>query len=112
MNEAKKFKNFSNEDFTWKFDGIPFTFKAGQEMYLESFKAVFFAKHLIDRELNKLGKLTNDKNEIARLEILCFPSDEVVTEEVALDIEEKAKAKKRVTKTKKVEKEEEFEDLK
>jgi hypothetical protein len=110
MNEAIKFKNFTSEDFTWKYDGVPYTFKAGQEMYLEKFKALLFGSHLVDRELNRTGKLTNDKNARAALEVLCFPSDEAVTTEVALDIEEKVKAAKKKGK-KKVEKEEEFEDL-
>lgn len=52
---AVQFCNYTNEDFTWKFDGIPYTFKAGTTMFLEDFKAQHFAKHLIDRELNKAG---------------------------------------------------------
>jgi len=51
--EAIKFCNYTDEDFTWKFDGIAYTFKAGTTMFLEDFKAHHFAKHLIDRELNK-----------------------------------------------------------
>jgi len=102
---AKKFKNFSNEDFTWKFDGVPYTFPAGGEMYLESERADHFALHLIDRELNKAGKLTNDKLERAKLLEQCFPTVDVVSAEKALDINEKKKEKK----AKKVEAE--FEDL-
>lgn len=51
--EAIQFCNYTKEDFTWKYDGIPYTFKAGTTMFLEDFKASHFAKHLIDRELNK-----------------------------------------------------------
>lgn len=104
--EARKFKNFSTEDFTWKFDGIPYTFKAGQEIFLEDFKADHFTKHLVDREMNKLGIVTNDQVKRAELAALCSPSDEVVTPLEAL--QENA-TKKVVTKKKKEEKE--FEDL-
>lgn len=112
---AKKFKNFSAEDFAWKHDGILYNFKAGQEMYLESDKADHFAKHLVDREINRKNVengLHATKNELstrsaaerAPLEALCFPSDEEVTPTVALDKNEKAKRKEK--------KVEEFADLK
>lgn len=104
---AKKFKNFSDEDFTWKFDGVPFEFKAGQEIFLEDYKADHFAKHLVDREINKLGKRTDYAPLRTELTAKCFPSDEVVTPLEALNIEE---SKKRVPKKKKVEPE--FEELK
>jgi hypothetical protein len=104
------FKNFTEEDFTWKFDGVPFTFKAGQETYMEEFKAKFFAKHLMDRELNRINKVTNDQTEIIRLTALALPTDAVkVTPAEAIDIE--AKKAKKTVKSKKVE-EEEFSDLK
>ena len=110
---AIKFKNFTGEDFSWKFDGIEYNFKAGQEVYMEEFKARFFAKHLIDRELNRLGKLTNDQTEIKRLMGSALPTDEVVTADEAIDIEAKkiVEEKKRVGRTKKIIKEEEFSEL-
>jgi hypothetical protein len=103
--EARKFKNFTTEDFTWKFDGVPYTFKAGQEIYLEDYKAEHFAKHLIDAEMNRLGMVTNMQVKRNELNALCFPTDEVVTPLEAMQINEKAKPKK----GKKVEKE--FEEL-
>lgn len=103
---AKKFLNFSNEDFSWKFDGVSYEFKAGQEIFLEDFKAEHFAKHLIDREINKLGKRTDYAPLRAELLAKCFPTDEVVTPLEALNLNEKAK----VVKKKKVEPE--FEELK
>lgn len=102
---AKQFYNFSTEDFTWKYDGISYTFGAGQTMFLEDFKADHFAGHLVDRELNKSGDPTNSPKR-ASLLAKCFPSTEVVTPLEALNIEEKKKVgrpKKKV--------EEEFEDL-
>jgi hypothetical protein len=115
---AKKFKNFSDQDFAWKFDGVEYGFKAGETMYLEDSKAAHFAKHLIDRELNKKNIPTDRVAERAKLELLCFPSDEVVTPVEAINIEAKKeevarveiKAKKNI-KNKKVEQEEEFADL-
>lgn len=107
MAQAIKFKNFSKEDFMCKYDSLPYTFKAGQEMYVEDFKAEHFAKHLVDREMNKTNTPTNLLVERNELLAQCFPVDEeVVTPEVAIDIEErkKVKAPKVV--------ESEFEDLK
>lgn len=101
--QAKQFKNFSTEDFTWKFDGISYTFAAGQTIFLEDFKADHFAKHLVDREMNKLDIITNMPLERARLTALCFPSDEVVTPLEALQINKGETAQ--------VEEEEEFPDL-
>lgn len=105
--QAIKFKNFTDTDFTWSFDSIPYTFKAGEEMYLESYKAEHFAKHLVDREINKLNLPTNTESKRRELTALCFVQDVPVTPEVALNIEETKKEKKRGKK--KVE--EEFADL-
>ena len=103
--KAKAFKNYTNEEFTWMFDGMEYTFAAGQEIYLEDFKADHFAKHLVDRECNKAGIPTNDPSRKA-MESQCFPAAEEVSVGEALNIEEKKKVTK---KTKKVE--EEFPDL-
>lgn len=111
--EAIKFKNYTNEDFTWSYNAVPHLFKAGQEIYLEDFKAKHFAKHLVDRELNKVGTLTNNVTARAGLEVQCLPSDEPVSVAEAIDIEAKSQVveKKKAGKPKKVE-EEEFADLK
>lgn len=61
------FTNFSNEDFTQKWDNVPYTFKAGESKYLPGYLAEHFAKHLIDRELNKNGKRTDDSSRQALL---------------------------------------------
>ena len=92
--EAIQFFNFSDEDFTWKFDGIGYTFKAGQTMFLEDFKANHFAQHLVDRELDKLGQSTGKSLMRDQLTAQCFPSDEVVTPLEAMQVNEKAKVKK------------------
>lgn len=105
--EAIKFKNFSAHDFTWNFDGVPYNFPADSEVYLEDFKAHHFAKHLVDRELNRLNIPTNDPAQRAEFESKCFPVAETVTSEQAVNIEAK---KKETKKTKKVA-EEEFAEL-
>lgn len=101
--QAVKFRNFTNEDFTWKFDGNPYTFAANSEIFLEQDKAEHFAKHLVDREMNR-QKIVTD-NRVKREDLLrqCFPTDEVVTPLEALQ------ENKKVKKTKKAEVE--FEDL-
>lgn len=101
---AKKFKNFTDKDFAWKFDGVEYTFKAGQEMYLEEDKANHFAKHLVDEVLNSKNIVTNNMSERAKYEAQCFPPDEILTPIEALQVTEKAKkGKKKV--------EQEFADL-
>ena len=109
--KAVKFCNFTSEEFTWKHDGVPYTFAPGQEIFLEDYKAEHFAKHLVDREMNKIAMVdpkfrTDYKPKRDEFTAKCFPSDEVVTPLEALNIEENKKVKK----VKKVEPE--FEDLK
>ena len=50
------FTNFSNEDFIGYWNGKPYKFKAGEGKYFEEGIAQHFAKHLVNRELLKLGK--------------------------------------------------------
>ena len=102
--EAISFKNWTNEDFEWKFNGNPYKFKAGQEIYLEADRAELFTKHLVDRELNRLGLPTNSPKR-GELESKCL-GGEVVTSLEALNLNKKAE------KGKVVKKEEEFPDLK
>lgn len=84
--KAKLFVNWTDEDFTWKFDGDSYTIKAGESTYFKNFIAELFAKHLVDRELNKLNLPTNDSS---RDELLrrCFG------EEISAESEEKVENK-------------------
>lgn len=104
---AIKFKNFTEESFSWKWNGNEFTFPAGMEIFMEENEARHFAKHLVDRELNKKNVPTNNLSARNLLEVQCFPSNEVVTPLVALNINETAKKIKKVTKVE----EKEFSDL-
>lgn len=47
------FTNTSNEDFTAKWDSVPYTVKAGQTILLQAYIAVHLAKHLAMREMGK-----------------------------------------------------------
>lgn len=71
------FKNFSDEDFTHTWDSVPYTFKAGQEIFMEDWKALHFAKHLVQRELNKLNRPTNDPSRIGLMK-KCMPTAEAI----------------------------------
>jgi acyl CoA:acetate/3-ketoacid CoA transferase alpha subunit len=100
---AKKFTNFTDKDFTHSFDGVPYTFKAGETIMLEDFKADHFAKHLVDQQMNDLRMVTSNVVERTKLLARCFQDQDVPV--VSLPVEDK-----KVKKPKKVEKE--FEDLK
>lgn len=58
--QSALFTNFSDSDFTWRWDGVDYTFKAGQSVYLEDYKHAHFTKHLVDRELQRQGKGIDD----------------------------------------------------
>ncbi len=92
--QAIQFKNFSDEDFTWKYDGIAYNFPAGSTMFLENFKAEHFAQHLVDRELNRAGIMTNNQVERQRLGAMCFPTVDTITPLEALQKNEGPKVKK------------------
>lgn len=50
------FKNFSLEPFTGYWDGKPRTFKPGAEILMPDYLARHYAKHLVNRELQRVGK--------------------------------------------------------
>lgn len=57
--KAIKFINWTDEDFTHTWDGEVYSFPAGEPMLLPEGLAQHFAKHLVDRELNKKNLPTN-----------------------------------------------------
>lgn len=57
--QAVTFVNFSNKDFTGKWDGVDYPFKAGQHYMLPQYQAKHFAKHLVDREMTRKGVNTD-----------------------------------------------------
>lgn len=50
------FKNFSNETFTYSWNSEPRTFAPGEGEYMEEPVANHFAKHLVDREMQRDNK--------------------------------------------------------
>ena len=62
------FKNFSNEEFTWKIDGQEHTFESAEVREMEDFEFRHFQKHLVDREMTKVGIRTNDQMKRAEYE--------------------------------------------
>ena len=63
MNVAKRFTNFSDEDFSWKWNGVNYNFPAGETIMLQEYLVEHFAKHLIDRELHKANELLPEKKQ-------------------------------------------------
>ena len=59
LQEETLFKNFSVEDFEWKYDGIEYAFKAGSVKPMTKAEALHFAKHLVDREMMRAKLSTN-----------------------------------------------------
>ena len=112
------FKNFTNEEFVCSWDGTPYRFPAGKEMYVEDWKAAHFAKHLVDRVMHKAGMITSNMIERNKFLSQALPGEETVTVEEALDINareavaEKTAEIKAKKSSKKVVEEEEFSDLK
>lgn len=66
-----KFTNFSNEDFTWTWNKVPYTFPAREFRFMETNIANHFAKHLINRELLKKGR-ENDTSPKVQAENVYF----------------------------------------
>ena len=60
LQEETLFKNFSDEHFAWKFDGVEYEFKAGEVKPMTKTEAFHFAKHLVDREMLRDKLKTND----------------------------------------------------
>jgi len=114
------FKNFTSEEFVCSWDGVPYRFAAGKEMYVEDWKAAHFAKHLVDRVMHKAGMITTNMIERNQFLAQALPKEEAITVEEALDTNVRAEIAEKVatikeTKNKKSSKvvaEEEFADLK
>lgn len=59
LKEETLFKNFSNEHFAWKYDGVEYEFEPSEVRPMEKGEALLFAKHLVDREMMR-DKLTTN----------------------------------------------------
>lgn len=117
--------NFSNEDFTHNWDSKPHTLKAGESRIFPKFLADHLSKHLVDREMHKLGIRTDDarrkefEDRALGIEIEHSSPEELeiaLLNEKAAEVKEEiviptAKPKGRPKKVKEVAEEKEFEDL-
>lgn len=122
QSRAVLFTNKSSEDFTHSWDSVPYTFKAGQSMYLQDFLAFHFAKHLADREVQKIAEsVASPKHKILMESYVSLNDPIIAKSDTSLDTElmnqpaseitplEKARAKLAENRAKK---QEEFSDLK
>lgn len=62
------FNNWSNEDFTATWGGVPQIIKAGQTIELPQYKAYHYTKHFVDREMMKDNKAVSMGSSDARKE--------------------------------------------
>lgn len=113
------FKNFTDEEFVCSWDGTPYRFAPGKEMYVEDWKATHFAKHLVDRVMHKKNMITSNMVERNKFLAQALPTEAPITAEEALDLnareevaEKVAEIKSKSKKASKVVEEEEFSDLK
>jgi hypothetical protein len=80
MPKAMLFHNWSSEDFTHSWDSVSYSFKAGQQVYMEDWKCEHFAKHLALREAQKKG-LEGNPSMLNEFMKRCIISDAPVVEE-------------------------------
>lgn len=97
------FTNWTDETFTGVWDKQSYEIKSGASIYLEDWKAEHFAKHLIDRELNKIGKSTADPIRDA-LKAKCFGSVEAVKTDILNKVEAPKAEGKEIKEEKKIDK--------
>lgn len=129
-----QFVNFSNQPFSgvpymWpdpqtkeevstvdehcKWDNVPDSFEPGASRYMEDWRAEHYAKHLINRELDKIGKPLSDVTLRAEMMKKCVMDQSAPVEKSQVDMElmNRNIAEKKKSKVKKETKETEFPDL-
>ncbi len=121
---AIQFVNWTDQDFTHKWDNVDYTFKAGESQLIQDYLAHHFAKHLAQREINRKKLLMTDpKFKIFYDKCLTGENIEAETDlKLEIKMKEKPKVdskkeamKKRMAKAraaKKIKAEEEFAGLK
>src|SRR6266481_3456996 len=80
------FRNFTKEEFVCSWDGTPYRFVAGKEMYVEDWKAEHFAKHLIDKVMHRKGMIISNMAERSPLLALALPLEPQLSAQDALDL--------------------------
>lgn len=71
----KHFLNFSDNDFTYPWDGEEYTFKAKESKLLPENMADHYAKHLVDKVMRE-AKLITDHHTRVDYIARCFPAGE------------------------------------
>lgn len=92
---AIRFTNWTEQDFTHRWDKVEYTFKAGESTYLQDYLAHHFAKHLAQREINRKNLLMSDLR-FKEYYDKCL-SEDVISADTSLKLEmemEKNKEKK------------------
>lgn len=97
------FVNATDEDFTGYWNNVPELIKAGASRHMELWRARHYAKHLIDRELNKLGMKTDNQTEREKFlkqiviedETIEVPQSNVVSELANINLPEKEDSPKK-----------------
>lgn len=84
--EAVKFFNWTKEDFTHAWDGIPYTVKAGETMTFQPYLAFHLAKHASIRELNKTNTLTDDQHMPPMIKRFIITTEVKADSEAELDV--------------------------
>jgi hypothetical protein len=97
--KAILFTNWTDEDFSWKWDGVIYEFPAKQSIHLPEYQAEHFSKHLVDREMNKLKIRVNDPIR-EELKKKCFSGE-------SMEAQDEASLQVRIANAKKEAKEEE-----
>lgn len=88
MNTAKRFTNFSDQDFSCSWNKEIYTVKAKETILLPGYLADHLAKHLIDRELTKEGVPTDRIPAREEKMQLCLGEVEIkTTSEEKLEVE-------------------------
>lgn len=70
-----KFLNWTDSDFTWSWNGVPYTFPKGESIMMEDWKAEHFSKHLIDRELHAEGLQVCDEKRAEYLKMTLIDTE-------------------------------------
>lgn len=96
--KAVIFNNCTDKDFVGYWDSVSYKFKAGTQTYMEEWKARHFAKHLANRELNELGKRTDDSSRaglIAKFVIEEQEEEDLTEEQLKTELMNKNKKEKK-----------------
>jgi len=77
--KAIRFKNWTEEKFSHKWDNVDYTFEAGESEMVQDYLANHFAKHLAQREINKKNFLMTSPK-FKEFYDKCFKGEEVSAE--------------------------------